>query len=226
MEVNKFKSQKGFSPVLLIILIPAVVLFLLFSFSVIKIMVNPQEKQGEQQGGLSVEVATNDPDKVEGNNYIFYYPKGYINNQPNQEPKEILFYSRPDNPYLKEGMGISLFNDKDYKRPLNLTAETCALMAKNIVKNSLNPQNKTINSAEMVEDQRSWGCQIFITTKIGGSLGGGQELQDEIHLHDKYMWYKVGSDDSLYLVEAKYFASLPKEEVDALFVAVDKFSLK
>lgn len=211
-------SQRGLVPIIIIVILAVVGTggFLLYnnskSFSNSPATSNNQqvEVQSPSQENLGL-------DKIENESYTFYYPKGYVTVDPE---KDILInnytvgYKNPNSKATLPETIVLRVSKTDQKHKV-ADFQICNGFAESQRKSS----NEKIE-VSVVTEKKFNGCKIESTTPIDG-------VNDSVVSIDNWLWYKdLENSYSVYRLTTNYYANASKDQVDALDVALDLFTLK
>ncbi len=217
MKIATYKkiSQKGLSPIILVVILAVIGLgaFVLYSNSkkspatpsVNNSVSNNQQAQSASESlpGLT---------KVEGDVYVFYYPKDYVKSDKDIGDARILFYVPSDRKDTKEGISLAKYSVST--RMETPTSEFC----KEFLQFSLR-STKTVRivDAKPVAFVKSHGCDFtYVDDSVPGKLA----------VHEKQLWYKEGNNLNGYGSKALYLLTTSQAEKDTIDLAVNNFTLK
>lgn len=214
--ISKKSSSKGFSKLLLIILIPVGLFILIFLFNFVKTFFftgipsnTPIQSQSESGFG-----------KVEDTAYIFYYPKDYVKGELGQSDrgeKDVLNYK---NPNTKAIVPESLFLriDKGDQKLSEPTYELCKNLSE-----GYREKAKDEIEAELVHggfgNGKGVGCKVMVKSSITG-------VNDATVIVVKFLWDPKEPYGTIYKAKAVYYANASKDQAQRLELAIDQFSLK
>lgn len=223
-NVNYRKSaQKGLSPIIIIIVLAVIGLgaFVFYnnskksqnSFPSSSPTTNSNQTQTSSQTVPGLE-------KVEGSNYVFYYPQGYMKldkQRISYYGQPVLYYALPSKKDTDEG--ISLTTESLSARNETPSSEYCNERTQFLAArlNKMLGKKPRVAEAKPVDFVKSHGCDSSLVFDSGNT---------HLVFNYKDLWFKEGSDFSVYSVIASYFISAPQTEIDILRLAVQNFMLK
>lgn len=205
--IYKKGSQKGFSPIFIIIGI-VVVAFGAYALLAAR---GPQKTQStvteQNQENTSLD---NLLDKVVDTKYVFYYPKGYVKSESGEEDK--LTYKNSNSKAVEpESIVLRIQAGSKAIQP---TYNACVKIGE-AFRNKGDDEIK----AEVVAMDKNQGCKINSAEKVDG-------VNDRVVSIRKILWYKNGTDYSSYEAHAFYFENASKDEAKRLGLAIDQFDIK
>jgi len=223
--VRRKYTQKGFSPIVIILIIVGVlvgggILFIRLQKGVDQTRVT-STREGKDSPA-STQNTENLLEKVETQKYVFYYPKKFTANQSYQQATLYYTHSNIQADYAKIGYGIALITEELKSRAKVPNYDVCNGLAKFMYSDEPTFKMLKINSFDL---EKTHGCEVLASNSIDGDENG-KKLRDEVIHKTRIQWYKAGDDLNLYYVQARYFVTEPKELTEALDLAVDKFVFK
>lgn len=209
LKQKRNSSQKGFSPIAIVLtVITVVAILLVVTMSLPK---NPQQPSTNQQTNVSQNDQT--LDKVEDQAYVFHYPKGYV--KQNKEGN-VLNYENP-NTKATTPESISLKIEETGKTIQAPTPAFCGMLAKQFrIKES---DNLTFDVLESEKGIIGVGCRIIAISKVDG-------VNDSVVSLNKLMWNPNDQTGKLYKVRALAFEVASKDQSTGLKEAINAFTLK
>ncbi len=212
---KRYSNQKGFSPAFIVVgvVILLVIAFVLFSF---KKSTSTDSTNNQQPSTVSTTQPTNGKfDKIETDKYIFYYPKGYVVGTGRAEDGDILMYQNPNTQRISPEK-IVLRSTSHKQLSPTPTYQTCLNQAENFRAKT----DDQIKAEAVAGDEKSYGCIVTISSP-SKQIGGPVVVQI------KYLWYKSGTDYSIYEARAAYFSDNgTSDQAATLNASVDLFTLK
>lgn len=206
---------------LLITIIPVilVIIVLIFMFGVFFLealfVAVPSETQKKV---LVTEPVEKNFEKVEGDNYVFSYPKGYVKSEPREAPagqREILRYVNPSTKAV-EAESIALRVESLSGRMQKPDYQLCSKAAEDMRQK---PDDE-IKGEVAHGGKEGWGCETVLKINIGSGI------DDSVVRVEKSLWYETGDDFTVYSAIAIYYALASQDEAARLDLAVDQFTLK
>lgn len=215
---RKNLSQKGLSPIIIIIVLAVIGVgaFVLYNNSKQTSTPTSTNNSANSQRTQTYPQAQDNSEKVEkveSNSYTFYYPKGYTKvDEKVVNQATIITYQSPNKTNDKEGMRFVI--EPLYSRMETPSSEVC----KEFLQFSLRrTKNVTIIDAKPVDYVKSHGCEFhYVDTSVEGRLIA----------HEKSLWFKEGDDIKTYTLSFFYLNTLYQQEKETIDFAIDKFALK
>ncbi|MBI4035565.1 hypothetical protein HY383_01325 [Candidatus Daviesbacteria bacterium] len=158
-------------------------------------------------------------EKVEDKFYVFYYPKGYISGESGESErgqKDVLKYTNPDNTSENILLRIENTNRKEATIP---TFEDCKKFAEKFRQKQDNEITAEVARGGLDGATKGVGCKTVVKLPVKGT-------DDAVMLVDKFLFDSQVTPITIYSVRATYFAHVPKNEAEALDLAVDQFGLR
>lgn len=212
------KSQKGFTPIILIVLVPIAIVFAYFFYKNFSHGTPPQIPTTPQiQTNNPIDTLKKAYDKVEADSYVFYYPKGYVISDPKKDEfvskNDTLHYQNPNSKAIVPEF-IFLQTLKGTKKVPTASFDFCSKFAESIRKSS-----KEKIDVEIVSDTKIQGCKIRSTTPVDG-------VNDAVVSLSKFIYSRDDTDYTTYLVKTLYYSNASKDEAQKLDGAIELFTLK
>lgn len=204
---NSKYSQKGFSLIgIVIIIIVVIAVLATVAINIPKVnqqITNTQTSQTSSQAipGL---------DMVDGSNYTFYYPKGYVKLDKKYSDITVLYYAQPSKANTDEG--ITLAMDSVSTRMDTPSSESCKETLQFFLRKT---KNVRIVDAKPVDYIKSHGCDFHTV-----------DDSTKLVSNERNLWFKEGNDLNIYSANARYLVGAPQQEVDNLNLAINNFILK
>lgn len=208
-SAKKSSSQKGFSPLYIIIgvIVLIVIGFVLFNGQNSKN--NPQTTNG-QTPQTQQEVANKLFDVAEGQSYIFYYPKGY--SKVNDKDYTHFFENSNTKATVPEVIRMSIEESDTLLPPASFK------VCNGIGQNRRTSTDQEIK-VELVDEEKFSGCKVTIDAPVKG-------VNDSVVSIEEDVWYKEGTDKSIYRVKAVYYSNASEEQALPLSTSINMFTLK
>lgn len=200
------RNQKGFSPIIVIVGIIVVLIGLLI-YMQISSKANISSKQS---------VGFSDFEKIDSPDYVFYYPKGYIEGGLYQG--DMLAYNNPKTE-VAEAESIHLSKQSSARNLSRPSYQFCAQMAENY-RAKKDDEIKAEVAFGVSDGSGGVGCKIVAKSKVS------DQINDSAVVVERTLWHDTGSDTNIYTAKAVYFAVASTDQAERLDLAVDQFSLK
>lgn len=222
--VNYKNVQKGFSPIFIVIILAVIGIggFVLYNNSKNSQSSSPSSAPTNNNNQTQTSSqAVPGLDKVEGSNYVFYYPQGYMKldrQRSSYYGQAILYYALPSkNDNTDEG--ISLTTEPLSTRNETPSSEYCNEGARFFAArlNKMLGKKPRVAEAKPVDFVKSHGCDYSLVF---------DDADKHLVFNYKDLWFKEGEDFSAYSVIASYLTSAPQTEINSLNLAVQNFMLK
>ena len=205
-------SQKGFSPILIIV---SIVVLGLLAVGALKVKVNNTNPSSSNNNSLVNQKPIDVLDVTQNETYAFYYPKGYIK----EEGKDYaLLYSNPQSKAVVAESVFLYVGKLDQKIAQKPTYEFCKNFAERTFRTKEDDEIKAEVAFGGFGGGKGVGCKIVAISKIDG-------VNDATVIVEKNLWNEEGSD-TIHRVRAVYYQNASKEQDEILKLAVDMFTLK
>jgi len=200
---RKMFSQKGLSPIVVIVL-AAVIGLGAFIFYNNSLNNNPQTKPQSK--------TTSVLEKIEGPSYVFYYPKDYLKAKLEAENEVLAYQNYNSKAVVPEVIVLRVSPQKEIFAPP--TYQGCLGFGETFRTKA----DDQIKAEVAIGHNQGHGCKITIVGPIDG-------INDSTVTIIKYLWFKEGTDYSLYQTRALFYQNASRDQAEILNAAVDSFTL-
>ncbi|MDO8638048.1 MAG: hypothetical protein Q7R43_00615 [Candidatus Daviesbacteria bacterium] len=222
MKVAKYRkiiSQKGFSPIIIILVLVIAgfgILALSKSKNQEKSPIDNNNRPVTKEQPSVTSLMTKYLDKIEELDYTFYYPKDYVKTQSPAKNVPVYYQNSKTTAAFPEFISLEvLSNNKLLEQP---TYQTCVAIAEGTRKKG-DDEIKVEVAKGLSGLGKGDGCKTITKSKVKGT-------SDYTVVYDKALYYTEGTNYNFYHVRAAHFASAPQDVISKLESAIDNFTLK
>lgn len=216
---QKYFLQKGLSPIaiIIIVLVVGLIAFVIYSKNTKTAVI-----QEQSQVNLNNSQSINDSfsritENIETDEYTFYYPKGYIKADPEEDDLvkgyELAYKNSKSTAVFPELILLNVMNNNQKLGAVD--HEKC----KKISETRRQSTNEVIE-VRVINDEKFQGCQFKSTDPIDGVNDAVVSIQNWIWLKDQT------NNTSVYVVKGSYYENASKDQSNIINTVVDSFVLK